>query len=164
MDQINWCLDKRKGIEMVEPNDNLREAYLLKADEALEVLRIAKIKDWQLTTVYYAMYHGLYCILMKMGIKCEIHTCTIEFAKSFLKSHFTSEDFVLLEKAFTARNDAQYYVNRKIKDEDYQLILKKAPAFLVKCKNTIIEQKEIKAIRENLQERRKALIASANKS
>lgn len=122
MDQIKWCLSQRKGIELVEPSGNLREAYLLKADKTLEVLQATKIRDWQLTTAYYAMYHGLYSLLMKIGIKCEIHTCTIEFAKRFLKQHFTAEDFILLDKAFRARNDAQYYVNREVTNEDYQLI------------------------------------------
>jgi len=31
MDQIKWCLNQKKGIELVEPNDNLRDAYLIKA-------------------------------------------------------------------------------------------------------------------------------------
>ena len=39
MDQIKWCMQKKKGIELVEPNNNLSEAYLIKADEALEVLK-----------------------------------------------------------------------------------------------------------------------------
>ena len=87
---------------------------------------------------------------MKIGIKCEIHTCTIEFAKRYLDKHFTKEDFILLDKAFRARNDAQYYVNREVTNEDYQLILKKTPSFLVKCKNTIIDQKEIIEIRARI--------------
>ena len=150
MDQIKWCTQQKKGIELVEPSDNLREAYIIKADEALEVLRGTNIRDWQLTTAYYAMYHGLYALLMKIGIKCEIHTCTIEFAKIFLKKYFTAEDFALLDKAFRARNDAQYYVNREVTNEAYQMILKKAPAFLIKCNNAIIDQKEISEIRENI--------------
>jgi len=98
MDQIKWCLNQKKGIELVEPNDNLREAYLIKADEALETLRTSKIKDWQLTTAYYAIYHSLYSLLMKIGVKCEIHSCTIEFAKRFLKKYFSAEDFDSLTK------------------------------------------------------------------
>ena len=152
MDQIKWCLDQKKGIELVEPSDNLRAAYLVKAEEALETLRGIKIRDWQLTTAYYTMYHGIYSLLMKMGVKCEIHTCTIEFAKRFLKKHFTTEDFDLLDKAFRARNDSQYYVNREVPDGNYQLIMKKTPAFLVKCKNIILEQKEINEIREKIKE------------
>ena len=37
--------------------------------------------DWILTTAYYARYFALYALLMKMGIKSEIHDCTINVAK-----------------------------------------------------------------------------------
>jgi len=157
MDQIKWCLNQKKGIELVEPNDNLREAHLIKADEALETLRTSKIKDWQLTTAYYAIYHSLYSLLMKMGVKCEIHSCTIEFAKRFLKKYFSAEDFELIDKAFSARIDSQYYVNREVPDENYNLIIKKTPAFLVKCKNMVIEQENIDKIREQLKSLRQSL-------
>lgn len=150
MDKIKWCLNQKKGIELVEPNDNLREAYLIKADEALETLRTSKIKDWQLTTAYYAIYHSLYSLLMKIGVKCEIHSCTIEFAKRFLKKYFSAEDFEFIDKAFSARIDSQYYVNREVPDENYNLIIKKTPAFLVKCKNIVLEQEDISEIREQL--------------
>ncbi|MCF7798506.1 hypothetical protein K9M74_01235 [Candidatus Woesearchaeota archaeon] len=150
MDQIKWCLNQKKGIELVEPSDNLRDAYLIKSEEALETLRSTKVRDWQLTTAYYTIYHGIYSLLMKMGVKCEIHSCTIEFTKRYLKDHFTPEDFELLDKAFSARIDSQYYVNREVPDQNYNLIMKKAPAFLVKCKNIVLEQKEIEKIREQI--------------
>lgn len=81
MDQIKWCLNQKKGIDLVEPSDNLRDAYLIKSEEALETLRLTKVRDWQLTTAYYIIYHAIYSLLMKIGIKCEIHSCTIEFYK-----------------------------------------------------------------------------------
>ena len=87
---------------------------------------------------------------MKIGIKCEIHSCTIEFTKRFLKNNFSLEDFELIDKAFSARIDSQYYVNRKVLDQNYDLIMKKTPAFLVKCKNIILEQKEIDKIRNQI--------------
>ncbi len=150
MDQIKWCMQQKKGIELVEPSDNLREAYLIKADEALDVLRGTDIRDWQLTTAYYAIYHGVYSLLMKIGIKCEIHSCTIEFTKKFLKNYFIPEDFELIDKAFSARIDSQYYVNREVPDKNYELIMKRTPAFLVKCKNITLEQKEIIKIRSRV--------------
>lgn len=36
-DKIKWCLKKNKGIELVEPNDNLARAYLGKAENAHEL-------------------------------------------------------------------------------------------------------------------------------
>ncbi len=104
MDQIKWCVQQKKGIELVEPSDNLREAHLIKAEESLEVLRATKIRDWEMTTAYYTIYHGIYSLLMKIGIKCEIHSCTIEFTKRFLKNHFSSEDFELIDKSIFCQN------------------------------------------------------------
>ena len=150
MDQIKWCMQQKKGIELVEPSDNLREAYLIKAEDALDTLKTSKSRDWQLTTAYYTLYNGLYSLLMKIGIKCEIHSCTIEFTKRFLKDHFSSQDFELIDKALSARIDSQYYVNRQVPDQNYDLIMKKTPAFLVKCKNIVIDQKEIIEIRARI--------------
>ena len=147
MDQIKWCLNQKKGIEIVEPSDNLRDAYLVKAEDALDTLKTSKSRDWQLTTAYYTIYNSIYSLLMKIGIKCEIHSCTIEFTKRYLKDHFTPEDFELIDKAFSARIDSQYYVNRQVPDQNYDFITKKTPAFLVKCKNIVLDQKEIIEIR-----------------
>jgi len=147
MDQIKWCLNQKKGIEIVEPSDNLRDAYLVKAEDALDTLKTSKSRDWQLTTAYYTIYNSIYSLLMKIGIKCEIHSCTIEFTKRYLKDHFTPEDFELIDKAFSARIDSQYYVNRNVPDQNYNLIMKKTPAFLVKCKNIVLDQKDIIEIR-----------------
>ncbi len=150
MDQIKWCLGQKKGIKLVEPSENLREAYLIKAEEALETSRASKSIDWQLTAAYYTIYHGIYSLLMRIGVKCEIHSCTIEFTKRFLKDHFAAEEFELIDKAFSARIDSQYYVNRKVPSLNYGLIMKEAPAFLVKCKNLVLEQEEIENIRSKV--------------
>jgi len=150
MDQIRWCMQQKKGIELVEPSDNLRDAYLIKAEDALDTLKTSKSRDWQMTTAYYTIYNGLYSLLMKIGIKCEIHSCTIEFTKRFLKDHFSPQDFELIDKAFSARIDSQYYVNRQVPNQNYDVIMKKTPAFLVKCKNLVITQKEIIGIRASI--------------
>lgn len=152
MDKITWCLQQKKGIELIEPSDNLRSAYLIKAEEALQTLQTTKSRDWQLTTAYYTVYHALYSLLMKIGIKCEIHSCTIECSKRFLKYYFSDGDFYFIDKAFSARIDSQYYVNKNVPDANYELILKTTPLFLVKCKNVIITQQEINEIREKIKQ------------
>ncbi len=150
MDQIEWCLRQRKGIELVDPNDNLRDAYLVKAEEALGTLRTSESRDWQLIAAYYTIYHGIYSLLMEIGVKCEIHSCTIEFAKRFLSDYFSPGDFELINKAFSARIDSQYYVNREVPNRNYDVIVKKTPGFLVKCKNIVIDQREIEGIRDKI--------------
>ena len=45
MDKIKWCAGKKEGLRLIEPNSNLAEAYLKKAEEALESMRVNVIKD-----------------------------------------------------------------------------------------------------------------------
>ena len=35
MEKIRWCLKAKKGIELVDPNDNLSKVYLKKSEDAL---------------------------------------------------------------------------------------------------------------------------------
>src|SRR3989339_1992166 len=88
MDKIKWCAGKKEGLSLIEPNSDLTNAYIKKAEEALESMRVNIIKDWRISTAYYTIYFSLYSVLMKIGIKCEIHSCTIAFAKRFLKEYF----------------------------------------------------------------------------
>ncbi len=152
MDQIKWCIKQKKGIELIEPNNNLKEAYIIKAEEALTTLKTTTSRDWQLTTAYYTIYNSIYSILMKIGVKCEIHSCTIELAKQFLNKHLTKEDFELIDKAFSARIDSQYYVNREVPNKNYELILKNAATFMIKCKNMNLKEEEINTIRNKIME------------
>src|SRR3989344_4457360 len=96
MNKIKWCAEKKEGLSLVEPNSDIADAYIKKAEEALESMRVNIIKDWKISTAYYTIYFSLYAILMKTGVKCEIHSCTIEFAKRFLKDYLqeTELDFI----------------------------------------------------------------------
>lgn len=154
MDKIKWCLKKKDGLSLVEPNANLAEAYMNKAEESLESMRINTIKDWKISTAYYSMYFSLYAILMKLGVKCEIHSCTLECAKRFLKEYFSQEECDFLEDSLKARIDAQYYVDREVSDVQYQKMIKRSPEFLVKCKSVILQlnEKKINEIRKQLKE------------
>ena len=149
MDKIEWCASKKEGLSVIEPNSNLAEAYIKKSEEALESIRVNIIKDWKISTAYYTIYFSLYSLLIKLGIKCEIHSCTIEFAKRFLKEFFSEEELDFIEDSLKARTDAQYYVDRTVPDEQYSQMIKRAPEFLVKCKSILIKlnEKKINEIR-----------------
>ena len=66
MDKIKWCAGKKEGLRLIEPNSNLATAYIKKAEEALESMRVNIIKDWKISTAYYTIYFSLYAILTKM--------------------------------------------------------------------------------------------------
>lgn len=150
MDQIKWCLQTKNGIELVEPNQNLAQGYIKKAEESLQTSMLAKSKDWKIAASYYTIYFSVYSLMMQLGIKCEIHTCTIAFAKIYLQEKFSKEELKLFETAFTARNDTQYYTNREVTQENYEKIIRQAPVFLVKCKNIHFTEDKIKEVREKI--------------
>lgn len=148
---VEWCIGKKKGISLVEPNENLCKGYFLKAEESLLSMRNNKgNKDWEISSGYYAMYFSLYALLMKIGVKCEIHSCSIEFMRRFLKGYFIKEDIDLIESSLSARIDAQYYTDRNVKDEAYNKIIDSAADFMVKCKtvSSSLTEKDILKIRD----------------
>lgn len=146
MDKISWCKRKREGIRLTEPSPNLAEAYLQKAESSLEALRTTSVRDWKIAAAYSAMYFSLYAILVRIGVRCEIHSCTIQFAKQFLGSDFTNEEIGFLEDSLKARIDAQYYVNRNVPDRHYQEMARRAPKLLVKAKETLLKLNEKKIL------------------
>ena len=85
-----------------------------------------------------------------MGIKCEIHSCTLEFAKQFLNEFFNPEEMDFMGKSLKSRVDSQYYIDRSVPDDQYQRMIQSAPNFLVKCKSIQIKltENKIKEIRE----------------
>lgn len=155
MEKLKWCKSKKGGIELIEPNKNLADGYIMKAEESLAMMQKAKeSRDWSVSTSYYAMYFSLYSILMKIGIKCEIHACTIEFMKRFLSSYFTPAECKFVEDSLQARVDTQYYVDREVKDKFVSEMFTTAPKFLVKCKEVLarIKESEINAIRNQVKQ------------
>ncbi|MBI2576023.1 HEPN domain-containing protein [Candidatus Woesearchaeota archaeon] len=157
MDKLKWCAGKKEGLRLIEPSSNLAEAYTKKAEEALESMRVNVIKDWKISTAYYTLYFSLYSVLIKMGIKCEIHSCTIAFAKRFLREFLSEEDLDFTEDSLRARIDSQYYIDRTVPDEQYLKMVRNAPEFLIKCKSILIKLNE-KKINEIRKEFQKALI------
>ncbi|MCD6496604.1 MAG: HEPN domain-containing protein [Candidatus Aenigmarchaeota archaeon] len=153
MNKIIWCVRKKGGLSLIEPNPDLAEAYIRKAEEALESMRVNVIKDWKISTAYYTLYFSLYALLMKIGIKCEIHSCTIAFAKEFLGDYLDAEELEFIEDSLKARIDSQYYVDRTVPDGQYGQMMRRAPEFLVRCKSVLIKlnEKKINEIRGRFQ-------------
>ncbi len=117
MKKISWCKKQKSGIKFDFPNDNLSQEYFQNAEESLRVLRTisqTKSNRWLATTKYYIEYFAIYSVLMKLGIKCEIHDCTISLIK-FLESEgiFNKGVSDILEKDKELRIDNQYYLKNK---------------------------------------------------
>jgi uncharacterized protein (UPF0332 family) len=156
-----WCLKLKRGIRIIEPNQNLTKAYLKKATSALNTmsatLQINEV-DWAATTAYYARYFALYALLMKIGAKSEIHDCTINVAQ-LLANHGILRQSVVDEitEAKEERIDAQYYVATELSLKEIRRNAEKARRFVLEIEQVIenLTPKQISIVRTLLKEARR---------
>jgi len=151
MVSIKWCWKQSKGLALIKPNMNLAESYLKLAEASIGTMNRERDKNlvFSISAGYYSIYYSLYSILMALGIKCEIHQCTIKFCEKFLNEFFTKQDFKIINDAFKLRNVAQYYVDKIIDNKEINLLIKNAPYFVAKSKDVLIglNENNIKEIR-----------------
>ena len=112
---IDWC--KKHGMKLIEPNDNLSEEYYKNAEETLRVTNLIKNSGsnmWLATQKYYTEYLAAYSLLMKIGIKSEIHSCTIKIVRLLENEKIIDFEFgKILEEDKELRIDNQYYLKNK---------------------------------------------------
>ncbi|MBT7705852.1 HEPN domain-containing protein [archaeon] len=152
--KINWCLNQKNGIRLIDPSINLSNSYLLMAEDALGVMANEKDKSirWAIASGYYSMYYSLYSVLMRLGVKSEIHTCTISFMNGFLGDYYSNEDVAIVGKAFSLRNAVQYYVDKVLDPKDAEEVFQRAAEFFNKSKQVTgsINEDDIEKIRSKL--------------
>lgn len=111
---LKWCIEQKNRIKLISPSTNLSNEYLINAEETLKVLSTV-IKTgsnmWIATQKYYFEYFLAYSILMKFGIKSEIHSCTIQIIKYLEKLKILNINLSsLLLKDKDLRINNQYYL------------------------------------------------------
>lgn len=78
----------------------------------MEVNAQADIEEWAVSASYYAKYFAVYALLSKIGVKCEIHDCTIALFGHLFSTvelhHLVRE----LRQSKEDRVDVQYYSTR----------------------------------------------------
>lgn len=129
---LKWCVKQRKGIKIIPESITLQKAYLKKSEEALKSMNAnatAGIDEWVVSTSYYAKYFAVYALLSRIGIKCEIHDCTLALFE-YLFSNTIPANFVQdLQQSKDDRVDAQYYTQaiqinqKKILDDTTNFVL-----------------------------------------
>lgn len=153
---LKWCCSKKEGINLIGPNENLSLGYIQMAENAIGTMTREKNLNMQfaISACYYSMYYSLCSVLMKIGIKCEIHACTLELMKKLLSGFYSNENYKIISKAFDVRQTSQYYVDRIIAKEDINFIFSKAQYFLSKSKEILlkINEKDILEIRKQIGE------------
>lgn len=156
MVSIKWCLKQKGGLELIKPNENMAESYLKMAEESIEVLKdITRSNIWTATTSYYIFYYSLYALMLRIGVKCEIHSCSLQFMKQVLADFYSREDVDMIYKAFHARIDLQYYANRPVDKQAIEDVRKYCKGFFIKTQDIIsrVTEEQIKEIRNSLHKR-----------
>ncbi|MCX6706726.1 MAG: hypothetical protein NT001_01135 [Candidatus Woesearchaeota archaeon] len=153
MRKISWCKCQDRGIRIIESNDNLSREYFSNAEESMKVLRSiwnTQSMMWLATTKYYIEYFAVYSILMKIGVKCEIHDCTISLS-DFLEREGILEKgtAALLENDKGLRIDNQYYLKNRPVDVD----MGKMSGFLLSIRQSLekLNPNRIKELRKKIE-------------
>ena len=146
MVSTRWCCKQKDGIKLAKPSENLAKSYFIMAENSLGTMNRRKKYNlsFSIAACYYSMYYSLYAIMIGIGIKCEIHSCSLRFMKEFLRDYYSTTDVNLIEKAFELRGVAQYYADKVLDMKDVNYIIGEAPSFFSKSKDifskmTIIE-------------------------
>ncbi len=156
MDRLSWCIRKKKGIRLVTPSKNLCDSYIKKAENSLMSMRLnfkAGISDWAVSAAYYARYHMIYALLMRCGIKSEIHDCSIAVARGLFRDYIPERMLKELELAKVQRINMQYYTDRAVGSNDILENIESAGDFVLSLKaaiNKIDTEEMIQGIRERL--------------
>ena len=114
MVSLNWCKKQIHGVELIESKVHLSESYLEEAHDSFEAF-LKNDGKWKIITGYYACYNALYSILMKCGIKSEIHDCSIKLMELF---SFTEAEVEFMGSLKKKRIDVQYYLKKVELKED----------------------------------------------
>jgi uncharacterized protein (UPF0332 family) len=112
---LDWCLKQSKGIRIVAPSDNLVKAYREKSKNALKSMEInaqAGLVEWAVSASYYAKYFAVYSLLSKIGVKCEIHDCTITLFEYLFCDSIPKEVIKDLRESKADRVEMQYYTQQ----------------------------------------------------
>jgi uncharacterized protein (UPF0332 family) len=112
--RLIWCLKQTKGIRLVQPSANLVKAYLEKSRNALKSMEVnaqASIIEWAVSASYYAKYFAVYALLSKVGVKCEIHDCTITLFEYLFSDAAPAEIIKDLRNSKEDRVETQYYTH-----------------------------------------------------
>lgn len=143
--KIKWCLNQKRGIELVDKNQNLSDSYLMESKEDFKEVENVGEK-WKIIISYYCCYEAFYSILLKCGIKSEIHDYSLELMQFF---EFNEEEIEFLKKLKDLRKMNQYYLKRNILETKENV-----KKFISKCEEIIsdLNSEKIEGIRIKIQE------------
>jgi len=120
-------LHEEGKLQLVEPSEELRTAYLKKSESHLASAKLLLNNDRleeAVSMAYYSMYYVLLALLFRVGIKCENHSAAIILLKEIF--HVDNSE---ISSAKRERIDKQYYVDFIIAKEEVEKLIEAAERF-----------------------------------
>ena len=126
---------KKRGICLIEPNETLSKSYLQRAHKDLLASKNMKDISWKVVSLYYSAYNMFYSLLMRIGIKSEIHDCTISLIDYLaFWDLFDTENYLLLKALKKKRINTQYYLKEEELSNEK---IEKIEEFILRCETII---------------------------
>lgn len=143
-------LHKEKKLQIVEPSEEMKEAYMQKSSASLksaEILLQNSLLENSVPMAYYSMYNMVMALLFKTGIKCENHAGSIILLKKLFEIGNSKIEFAKKERV-----DKQYYVDFKISKKEVEDLVLIAKEFNSEIYNFIdmMTSKDVDNYRDNL--------------
>jgi uncharacterized protein (UPF0332 family) len=101
----------------------------------MEVNAQAGLVEWAVSASYYAKYFAVYSLLSKIGIKCEIHDCTIILFEYLFSDSMPKEIIKDLRDSKENRVEAQYYTQEI--SVNLEQVIKKTKQFALEIEKVI---------------------------
>ncbi|MGB3479501.1 MAG: HEPN domain-containing protein [bacterium] len=145
-------LYKKGKLLLVEPSDDIKNAYLKKSESGLSSAKILldneKLEE-SISLAYYSMYYITLALFFKTGIKCENHSATIILLKRIFGIDNSHISFAKRERV-----DKQYYVGFHIAKKDVKDLIKIAEDFNAKIYDFIdrFSNNEIEKYRKKIRD------------
>ena len=145
-------LHKEGKLLLVEPSDDIKNAYLKKSESSLSSAKILLEKEKleeSISLAYYSMYYITLALFFKTGIKCENHSATIILLKRIFGIDNSHISFAKRERV-----DKQYYVDFHIAKKDVKDLIKIAEDFNAKIYDFIdrFSNNEIEKYRKKMRD------------
>ncbi len=120
-------LYKDNTLQLVAPNNEVKEAYLKKSVSYLISARLLQDNERfeeSVSLAYYSMYYSVLALFFATGIKCENHTAAI-----LLLNDIFGIDNSAIESAKSERIDKQYYIETTPVRSEVAALIKSAETF-----------------------------------
>ena len=145
-DKLDWCLENKKRMIRIKPNDKLSREHIEKAKHNLRAADYnveGHFDDWAVSQAYYAIYHALLAILFKKGFESKNHECTITTIELFIETkeiNLNMEDLAFIrtteqmtnKDAKSLREEFQYGTKTEVNKVILNELLQKSKAIVEK--------------------------------